>query len=173
MMINWCRGSKVAAAAVAFALSGISSAGAGEVLTFHLVTDANSVQSLNVGDVEGHVLRLNRRGGLALFADGSVGASSYAEMGDYTKGAGTYIAYCKITHSDGSVLWFKVTGSTRAEEATTAFPEAPIAVLKSTGRFAGVSGDGTFKGQLTPFSLGENLYGDVVINLKDAGRAGN
>jgi hypothetical protein len=173
MMRSWRHGQTVAAVAVAFVLSGSSSAGAGEVLTFHLVTDANSVQTLNVGDVEGHVLRLNRRSGLALFADGSVGASSYAEMGDYTKDVGTYIAYCKVTHSDGSVLWFKVTGATKSEEATTAFPEAPIAVLKSTGRFAGVSGDGTFKGQLTPFSLGANLYGDVVINLKEAGQARN
>ena len=103
---------------------------------------------------------------MALFPDGSVGASSCAATNDYIKGAGAYLAYCNVKVGDHSVLWFKVTGFAKPEETTTVFPESPIAVMRGSGRFEGVTGDGTFKGQLTPFSLGADLYGDVVINLR-------
>lgn len=65
-----------------FAFFCISSASADEVLSFHLVTHASSVQSLEVGDAEGHVLELARQSGLALFPDGSVGTSYYAATND-------------------------------------------------------------------------------------------
>ncbi len=95
-----------------------------------------------------------------------MGASQFSATNDYVKGAGTYLAYCNISLSDGSVLWFRVAGFAKIEETTTLFPEAPVTVLRGTGRFEGTSGDGTFKGQLMPFALGANLYADVVINLK-------
>jgi hypothetical protein len=157
-------------AAVAASFFSISAARADEVLSFHLITDASSVQSLDVGDVDGHVLRLNRRSGVALFPDGSVGASYYSATNDYIKGAGAYLAYCNVTLRDGSVLWFKVTGSATPEETTTLFPEAPVTIMRGTGRFEGANGDGTFKGQLTPFAVGANLYADVVINLRKIDR---
>jgi hypothetical protein len=163
--MNRARNSYFAAIA-AVALSYVGSVRADEVLSFHFVTDASSLQSLDVGDTEGHLLRLSRRSGFAIFPDGSVGASQFSATNDYIKGSGTYLAYCNIALSDGSVLWFRVAGSAKIEEATTLFPEAPVTVLHGTGRFEGISGDGTFKGQLMPFALGANLYADVVINLK-------
>jgi hypothetical protein len=154
------------AAIAAFALSCIGPVRADENLSFHFVTDASSLQSLDVGDTEGHLLRLSRRSGVAIFPDGSVGASQYAATNDYVKGAGTYLAYCNITLGDGSVLWFRVAGSAKVEQGTTLFPEAPVTVLRGTGRFEGTSGDGTFKGQLMPFALGANLYADVEIRIR-------
>ena len=154
------------AAIAAIALSCIGSARANEVLSFHFVTYASSLQSLDVGDREGHLLRLSRRSGIAIFPDGSVGASQFSATNDYVNGSGTYLAYCNITLADGSVLWFRVAGSTKIEETTTLFPEAPVIVLGGTGRFEGSSGDGTFKGELTPFAVGANLYADVVINVR-------
>lgn len=154
------------AAIAAVALSCASFAQADQVLSFHFVTDQSSLQSLEVGDTDGHLLRLSRRSGIAIFPDGSVGASQFSATNDYIKGAGQYLAYCNITLSDGSVLWFRVAGSAKIEEATTLFPEAPVTVLRGTGRFDGARGDGIFKGQLMPFELGANLYADVVITLK-------
>jgi hypothetical protein len=154
------------AAISAFVVLGAGAVRADEILSFHFVTDASSLQSLEVGDREGHLLRLNRRSGVAIFPDGSVGASQYTATNDYLNGAGTYLAYCNITFSDGSVLWFKVAGSAKVEESTTLFPEAPAIVLRGTGRFEGSTGEGTFKGQLMPFALGAKLYADVVINLR-------
>ena len=154
------------AAIAAGVLSCVGPVRADDVLSFHFVTDASSLQSLEVGDREGHLPRLSRRSGVAIFPDGSVGASQYSATNDYVKGAGTYLAYCNITLGDGSVLWFRVAGLAKVKEGTTLFPEAPVTVLRGTGRFEGTSGDGTFKGQLMPFDLGANLYADVVINLK-------
>ena len=157
----------LAAIIIAFALYCTRSATADEVLTFHLVmTDSSSVQLLVVGDVEGHELGLRRSSGLALLPDASVAASYCSATTDYIKGAGPFFAYCSLKLIEGSVIWFKVTGFAKPEETTTAFPDSPITVLHGTGRFEGFSGDGTFKGQLTPFELGANPYGDVVINLR-------
>ena len=71
----------------------------------------------------------------------------FTATNDYTKGAGTYLAYYNLTLKDGSALWFKVTGSAKPDDTTTIFPEAPVSVLRGTGRFEGVKGDGTFTGQ--------------------------
>lgn len=157
----------VATAIAAFAFFAVSTARADEVLSFHLVTHSTSVQSLEVGDVDGHTLGLARQSGLALFPDGSVGTTYYAATNDYIKGAGTYLAYYNLTLSDGSGLWFKVTGLAKPEETTTFFPEAPVIVLRGNGRFEGIKGNGTFKGQrVTPLAVGADLYADVVINLR-------
>ena len=77
---------------VAIALPCAASARADEVLNFHFITDASSLQSLEVGDTPGHVLRLSNRSGIAIFPDGSVAASQFSATNDYVKGAGSYVA---------------------------------------------------------------------------------
>ena len=156
-----------AAAIAAFAFFTASIARADEVMNIHVVTHATSAQSQEVGDVDGHALGLVRQSGLALFADGSVGTTYFTATNDYTKGAGTYFAYYNLTLKDGSALWFKVTGLAKPDETTTIFPEAPVSVIRGTGRFEGVKGDGTFTGQrVTPLAVGADLYADIVINLR-------
>lgn len=155
------------AAIAAVAFTYVGPAQADEVLNFHFVTNSSSLQSLEVGDTAGHVLRLSSRSGIAIFPDGSVGSSQFSATNDYVKGAGSYLAYCNITLGDGSILWFKVAGSAKVEDATTQFPEAPVSVLRGSGRFEGARGHGTFKGQLMPFDLGGDIYADVVINLEN------
>lgn len=155
------------AAIAALAFFTASIAKADEVINIHVVTHATSAQSQEVGDVDGHALGLVRQSGLALFADGSVGTTYFTATNDYTKGAGTYLAYYNLTLKDGSALWFKVTGSAKPDDTTTIFPEAPVSVLRGTGRFEGVKGDGTFTGQrVTPLAVGADLYADIVINLR-------
>lgn len=46
---------------------------------------------------------------------------------DYIKGTGTYTTYYNLTLKDGSAL---------------NFPEAPVSVLRGTGRFEGAKGEG-------------------------------
>ncbi len=165
--MNQRRVLNIAAATAAFAFFGTDIARADEVLSFHVVTHATSVQSQQVGDVDGHTLGLARQSGLALLPDGSVGTTFFTAINDYTKDAGTYIAYYSLTLNDGSVLWFKVAGSAQPNDTTIIFPEAPVSILRGTGRFEGVRGNGTFTGQrVTPLAAGADLYADVVINLK-------
>jgi hypothetical protein len=145
----------------------ISIARADEVLKFRVVMHATFVQTHEVGDVDGHTLGLTHYSGLASFADGSVGTANFTATTDYTKGSGTALAYNNLTLKDGSVLWYKQSGTARLEGTTTIFPEAPLSVLRGTGRFEGAKGDGTVSGaRLTPLAAGAELYADIVINVK-------
>jgi hypothetical protein len=144
-----------------------SIARADEVLKFRHVMHATSVQTQEVGDVDGHVLGLSHYSGLASLADGSVGTVNFTATSDYIKGTGTYLVYFNLTLKDGSVLSYKANGPAKLEGTTTVFPETPVSVLRGTGRFEGAKGDGTLSGaRVTPLAVGAELYGDVVINVK-------
>jgi hypothetical protein len=154
-------------AAALLCLSALCNARADEVLKFRLVMHATSVQTQEVGDVDGHLLGLARQSGLALFPDGSVGTTYLTSTNDYIKGAGTNLAYYNVTFKDGSVLWYKAIGTAKPDGTTTNFPEGPVSVLGGKGRFEGAKGDGTWTGtRLTPLATGADVYLDVVINAK-------
>jgi hypothetical protein len=143
-----------------------SIARADEMLKFRLVMHAASVQTQEVGDVDGHIVGVGRYSGLASFTDGSVGTANFTFTIDYIKGAGTYSTYYNVTLKDGS-LWIKGTGPAKPEGATTVFPETAVSVLHGTGRFEGAKGDGTSAGaRLTPLATGAELYTDFVVNVK-------
>jgi len=144
-----------------------SIARADEVLKFRLVMHAASLQTQEVGDVDGQVLGLIHYSGLASFPGGSVGTVNLTATIDYIKGAGTYFTYNNLTLKDCSALWFKGTGPTKPDGTTTIFSEAPVSVLRGTGRFEGAKGDGTGSGaRVGPLATGADLYSDYVINVK-------
>jgi len=148
-------------------LVAIGSAQADETVKFRLVMHASSVQTQDVGDVDGHVVGVGRYSGLASFPDGSVGTANFTFTIDYIKGAGTYSTYYNVVLKDGSALWIKGTGPAKPDGTTTVFPETPVSVLRGTGRFEGARGDGTSMGaRVTPLSIGAELYNDFVINVK-------
>jgi hypothetical protein len=122
-------------------LGAFGSARADETVKFREVMHANSVQSQEVGDVDGHVPALVRFSGLALFPDGTVGTSYFVGSTDYTKGTGPYSAYHNVTLADGSVLWLKWVGTTTAE-GTTSRIQGTVSVLSGKGRFDGAKGEG-------------------------------
>jgi hypothetical protein len=140
---------------------------ADEVLKFRMFTHATSVQTQEVGDVDGHVLVLGRYSGLALFPDGSVGTANFTFTSDYIKGAGAYSTYFNVTLKDGSTLWIKGAGQAKPDGTMTVFPEAPVSVLRGTGRFEGAKGDGTLTGaRVTPLAAGADLHNEFLINMK-------
>jgi hypothetical protein len=148
-------------------LDAFSNAQADETVKFRLVMHATSVQTQEVGDVDGHVLGIAHYSGLASLSDGSIGTANFTAAIDYVKGAGTYSTYYNLTLKDGSTLWIKGTGPAKPDGTTTIFPETPVSVLRGTGRFEGAKGDGTSMGaRLTPLSTGAELYNDFIINVK-------
>jgi hypothetical protein len=148
--------------------SATSIARADEVVKFRMITHATSVQTLNVDDVDGHILVLGHFDGLATFPDGSVGPAALSFTSDYIKGVGTFSTYFSVGLKDGSALWWKGSGQGKPGEGTTTiFPEFPISVIRGTGRFEGATGDGTQTGvRVAPISVGAHLVADVVINVK-------
>jgi hypothetical protein len=146
----------------------ISIARADEVLKFRIIAHATFIQSHEVGDVDGHTLGLAHYSGLASFADGSVGTINTTATTDYIKGTGTVsVVYYNVTLKDGSTLWWRGSGPAKLEGATTIFPDAPLSVLRGSGRFEGAKGDGISNGaRLTALAVGAELYLDVIINVK-------
>src|SRR6266446_5117751 len=109
--------SLIAVGVIGFCASSI--ARADEVLKFRIVSHIASVQIANVGDVEGHALSVARQEGLAFLSDGSVGAAVLTATTDYTKGAGTFLAYWNLALDDGSTLWWKWNGLAKVEGTST------------------------------------------------------
>jgi len=162
------RNRKVALTTVTlFCLCATSSAWADETLKYRLFTHATNVQTIDVGDVDGHLLGVNRQSGIASFPDGSVGTAYFTALTDYVKGSGTALAtYINVTFEDGSVLWTKGTNTTVAE-GNKSFFKGTLTIIGGKGRYAGATGDGTFTGaRLAPLATGADLYLDVTVNVK-------
>jgi hypothetical protein len=131
-----------------------------------IVMHATSVQTQDVGDVDGHVLSLARYSGIASFQDGSTATAYFVGQTDYVKGSGTNSTYNNLTFDDGSVLWYKTAGTATAEGARTIL-RGTITVIGGKGRFAGAKGEGGYSGARTvPLATGADLFLDQMINVK-------
>jgi hypothetical protein len=153
----------------ALALAGLGTlcpARADEMIETRIVMHVTSLQTQDVGDVEGHVVGLIRSSGIASFQDGSTATASLVAQTDYVKGSGTVSNYSNLTFDDGSVLWYKAAGTATAEGARTIF-RGTITVIGGKGRFAGAKGEGGYTGARTgPFAAGADLFLDQMINVK-------
>jgi hypothetical protein len=147
-------------------LGGSSYARADETLTFRATVHATSVQSQDVGDVDGHLMSIGRFSGIASFPDGAVGTTYFVFVTDYIKGSGTFSTHNNLTLNDGSVLWYKVNGTTKVEQ-TISRSQGTVTVLGGTGKYEGAKGDGTLAGVRVPgLATGVDRYDDLVINVK-------
>lgn len=137
-----------------------------KALNVHMVTHVTSAQSLEVGDVDGHVASLARFSGLAFYTDGTVGTVNFASLTDYRDGSGSFTLFPIFSFDDGSELWVKSVGTARIEGSKTKFV-GTLTVMGGKGRFAGAKGDGTLTGtRYTPLSIGADLVSDYTINLR-------
>ena len=150
-----------------FCLYAASSAWADETLKYRQFTHVTNAQTIDVGDVDGHLLGVNRQSGIASFPDGAVATVYFTTLSDYTKGSGPFLAsYNNITFEDGSVLWTKSLGTVVAE-GNKSIVKGTLTVIGGKGRYAGATGDGTFSGvRLAPLATGADLYCDVTVNVK-------
>jgi hypothetical protein len=153
--------------AVLLCLCAASSAWADETLKYRQFTHATNVQTIDVGDVDGHLLGVNRQSGIASFPDGPVASAYFTALTDYVKGSGTaLVVYTNVTFEDDSVLWIKGTNSTVAE-GNKSIIKGTLTVIGGKGRYAGAIGDGTFSGvRLAPLATGADLYIDYTVNVK-------
>jgi hypothetical protein len=164
-----CRHKLLALAAIAALAVGVagSAARADETLKIRAVMHAISVQSQEVGDVEGHVASLARYSGLISLPDGDIGTTYFTAVVDYIRGSGpVVINYQNFTFNDGSVLWVKYSGTTTAEGTKSVF-QGSGTVMGGKGKYDGAKGVLTFSGaRLVPLATGADLYADFVVNVK-------
>ncbi len=136
-----------------------------EDLEFREVMHATSVQTQDIGDVDGHVAGIARFSGIASFQDGSTALASFVAQTDYVKGSGTNSTYSSLTFDDGSVLWYKASGTAAADGPRTIF-KGTITVIGGKGRFAGAKGEGGYGGaRIGPLTTGADLFLDQMITV--------
>lgn len=147
--------------------SAFSNARADETLKYRSVTHVTNVQTIDAGDVDGHLLGVNRQSGIASFPDGSVATTYGTVLTDFIKGSGpAIVSYNNVTFEDGSILWIKTAAAVVAE-GNKSIVKGTLTVVGGKGRYAGASGDGIFSGaRLAPLATGADVYLDVTVNVK-------
>ena len=148
----------------------ISTAKADETVKWRHVQYAASLQTLQVGDADGHILGLQRLSGMAFFTDGSIGTSLVIGTYDGILGVGSSGGgYYTVNFPDGSALWLTYTGATKVLAPGKSESKGTSIVIGGKGRYAGAKGDGTFEGQAVQAAVtGDPPIGyiDNVINIK-------
>ena len=138
---------------------------ADETVKWRHVQHNTSVQSLNVGDINGHSLFLYQLPGIAFFPDGSLGSTMVIGTSDLTNGSGTNSGYNILNFSDGSALFMKYSGTNKIEG--NRFPrQGTFTVIGGKGRYEGAKGDGTWQGDGTRSGPEAIIYIDNVVNIK-------
>jgi len=132
------------------------------------VYHTQKVETMEVGDVPGHVVGVIRQPGLIFLTKGPNRgeivpriATSYFDVVD---GKGTAFGYMVADFQDGSTLIYKIVGSmTMMDGGKKAVFEGTYEYAGGTGRFAGTKGKGTFKGErIGPPKTGGDTYADFT-----------
>jgi hypothetical protein len=139
---------------------------ADETLKWRHVQHTASAQTLQVSDVNGHVLGLDRTPGIAFFPDGSTGATLVIATGDTNNGAGTVDGYFTLTFNDGSELWTKFTGTNSSPFAPANRPLPPITAKVPFRSALLPSRGGSYEGDGAPIGPDAITYIDNVVNIK-------
>ena len=124
------------------------------------------IEAIPVPDVEGHLIGLYERRGLAIFEDEEVRAYHTRGTFDFIKGQGLFHGYTTLTSKDGSETMVKYQGNmTLPTGEKLAIFSGEGEYIKGTGRFQGIKGEVSFSGKyITPF--GKETKGDVVVDAK-------
>jgi len=147
-------------------LPGFSSAE--EQTTGRIVLHYAKMETIEVGDVPGHILGVAQQVGLVLYSAGGVAKKTATFTFDLSKGKGTFSEYSVITDQDGSTLFSKASGTAGpVEDGKKVVIEAKIECVGGTGRYEGFKGTGTVKGErIGDIKAGGDSHYDFTLNCK-------
>jgi hypothetical protein len=152
----------IALSMFAFGMS-VTQAGAA-TMKFRAVVFHTKVETIEVGDVEGHKLALGESTGLASFETGEVAVFTLKWTADYTKGTGISPGYPRLTFEDGSTIDLKALVRTRREEGKGSLFEGELTINQGSGKYAGIQGKGTWTGRrVVALGAGAQMYFDVTL----------
>ena len=138
--------------------------GMAESANFTVVSYITQVEAIPVPDVEGHIILVGERRGVAIFEDGSTAAYHTRATCDLTKFHGPCQGYTNLTYPDGSktMAKYQLTFEIPAGKKLPTL-KGKGEFIKGTGRFEGIKGTVSFAGyQITPY--GKETKGDLVVN---------
>jgi hypothetical protein len=128
------------------------------------VSQISKMHVIKVGDVEGHIIAVYERRGLAFF-DGEVATFLNRAMYDMTKGKGTAEGYVTYTFEDGSTTISKFQGTLAPSEGKRITAEGTFIFIGGSGRFEGIKGDGKWTAKsYTPYTK-EETKSDLIVDV--------
>lgn len=125
---------------------------AADEFAYSSVLHSLKVETMEVGDVPGHIVGVFQSGGLGFFTKGPISGQTATRTGtgyfDYVNGKGTFRNYLVYTFQDGSTLSVIATGTnTPVDGGKRATYKGETEWIGGTGKFEGMKGKGTFKGE--------------------------
>jgi hypothetical protein len=128
------------------------------------VQSTAEVSSVEVGDVAGHVVGVIEFKGLTFFADGEIATHSNPATFDLTNGSGPHQGYVIHYFDDGSTSTERYRGEARlSADGKRTTVEGTFECVGGTGRFAGLKGQGTYRGErLGALQTGDYVYVDTT-----------
>jgi len=132
------------------------------------VLHTQKVETMEVGDVPGHIMGVNHSVGLAFYTKGPDAGQIATRTGitifDITNGKGTYSGNEVKTFQDNASVFVRFSGTqTPIDGGKRTAYEGTWEITGGTGRFSGMKGTGTLKGERvgSPKSGGDT-YTDVI-----------
>lgn len=139
-----------------------------ENTTGRVVAHYTKLETMEVGDVPGHVLGVAQQTGLMFDSTGEIATKAATFHFDLMKGKGTFVDYSIYTHQDGSTRFFKSVGTAGPSGDGKKFViEGKFECIGGTGRYEGFQGTGTFKGErVGEIKTGGDAYFDFSMNCR-------
>jgi len=131
-----------------------------ETVKGRLVSHVTKEESIEVGDVPGHVLGVVEYKGLVFFENGEVATISEVETFEATKGSFTFQIYSTLAFEDGSTQIMKGHGTSTPQEGKPELAKGTCSYIRGTGRFEGIKGSGSWSGKW--FESIATYYGDFT-----------
>ncbi len=124
------------------------------------------VELIAVPDVEGHVVLVYERRGVAIFDNGETAAYHTRGTADSIKGQGSYHGYSNFLYKDGSTTMSEYTGKmTLAPGEKLPSLKGEGKYIKGTGRFEGIKGKYSYTGKyVTPYTK-DKTKGATVVDV--------
>jgi hypothetical protein len=147
-------------------LPGLSSAD--EKMTGRIVAHYTKMETMEAGDVPGHVLGIAQQTGLMFYSTGEIAKKAATFHFDLMKGKGSFVDYSLYTDQDGSTRFIKSVGTAGPVGDGKKFViEGEFECIGGTGRYEGFKGTGTFKGErIGELKTGGDAYYDFTMNCK-------
>ena len=132
--------------------------------TSRRVQGTAAVTTVEVGDVPGHVVGVVEFKGLSFFADGELATHTNPATFDLTNGSGPHQGYVTHYFDDGSTSIERYRGEARlSADGKRTVVEGTFECIGGTGRFAGLKGQGTYRGErLGALQTGDYVYVDTT-----------
>ncbi|MBP2668423.1 MAG: hypothetical protein H6Q80_625 [Deltaproteobacteria bacterium] len=139
-----------------------------EEVAYRSVYHVQKGEMIEVGDVPGHFVGFSETPGIIFMtkgpASGEIGTRKAIAYYDTVKGKGPLTGYLTYTFPDGSIMRTKAIGMfTPVDGGKRSALEGTWECIGGTGRFEGMKGKGTWKGErVGPLETGADGYVDVT-----------